>query len=109
MELSLEWKREPILVISNIHKKGEQDFDIVIHAFTSFIISLITPTSSVKYPKIFIKGPFGAPAQNYKKYDILMLIGLGIGATPFISIMKDLLNCIKLNDPEVVSQYATRE
>ncbi|XP_048322329.2 putative respiratory burst oxidase homolog protein H [Ziziphus jujuba] len=57
----------------------------------------------VKYPKIFIKGPFGAPAQNYKKYDILMLIGLGIGATPFISIMKDLLNCIKLNDPEEFS------
>ncbi|KAI3742391.1 hypothetical protein L1987_60071 [Smallanthus sonchifolius] len=44
------------------------------------------------YPKIFIKGPYGAPAQDYRKYDILLLIGLGIGATPFISILKDLLN-----------------
>ncbi|KAI7744295.1 hypothetical protein M8C21_031073 [Ambrosia artemisiifolia] len=43
------------------------------------------------YPKIFIKGPYGAPAQDYRKYDILLLIGLGIGATPFISILKDLL------------------
>ncbi|KAI4382352.1 hypothetical protein MLD38_008326 [Melastoma candidum] len=46
-------------------------------------------------PKILIKGPYGAPAQNYKKYDILLLIGLGIGATPFVSIIKDLLHQIK--------------
>ncbi|KAK9075794.1 hypothetical protein SSX86_004123 [Deinandra increscens subsp. villosa] len=44
------------------------------------------------YPVIIIKGPYGAPAQDYRKYDILLLIGLGIGATPFISILKDLLN-----------------
>lgn len=31
------------------------------------------------------------PAQNYKKYDILILVGLGIGATPFISIIEDRL------------------
>ncbi|CAN4098885.1 unnamed protein product [Withania somnifera] len=48
--------------------------------------------SQSEFPKIMIKGPYGAPAQNYKKYDILLLIGLGIGATPFISILKDLLN-----------------
>ncbi|XWS74210.1 hypothetical protein CRYUN_Cryun02cG0196300 [Craigia yunnanensis] len=48
-----------------------------------------------RFPSIFIKGPYGAPAQNYKKYDILFLIGLGIGATPFISILKDLLSRIK--------------
>ncbi|RRT36042.1 hypothetical protein B296_00054108, partial [Ensete ventricosum] len=45
---------------------------------------------------LYIDGPYGAPAQDYKKYDILLLIGLGIGATPFISILKDLLNSIKL-------------
>ncbi|KAK1398508.1 putative respiratory burst oxidase protein H [Heracleum sosnowskyi] len=46
------------------------------------------------FPRIYIKGPYGAPAQNYRDYDILLLIGLGIGATPFISILKDLLNHI---------------
>lgn len=51
--------------------------------------------SQVRYPRILIKGPYGAPAQDYKKYDILLLIGLGIGATPMISIIKDVLNTIK--------------
>ncbi|XP_065866427.1 putative respiratory burst oxidase homolog protein H [Euphorbia lathyris] len=50
------------------------------------------------FPKIQIKGPFGAPAQSYTKYDILLLIGLGIGATPFISISKDLLYQLKQNE-----------
>ncbi|KAL5581133.1 hypothetical protein UlMin_013575 [Ulmus minor] len=57
-------------------------------------------SSQAGYPRILIKGPYGAPAQNFKKYDILLLIGLGIGATPFISIIKDLLNNLKPNDPE---------
>ncbi|PON84170.1 Respiratory burst oxidase [Trema orientale] len=43
-------------------------------------------------PRILIKGPYGAPSQDFDEYDILLLIGLGIGATPFISILKDILN-----------------
>lgn len=48
----------------------------------------------ISLPKLLIDGPYGAPAQDYRKYDVLLLVGLGIGATPFISILKDLLNNI---------------
>ncbi|MQL79991.1 hypothetical protein Taro_012450 [Colocasia esculenta] len=43
-------------------------------------------------PKLLIDGPYGAPAQDYRNYDVLLLVGLGIGATPLISIVKDVLN-----------------
>lgn len=43
-------------------------------------------------PRLHVDGPYGAPAQEYQSYDVLLLVGLGIGATPFISILKDLLN-----------------
>ncbi|KAL0694879.1 hypothetical protein Bca4012_062059 [Brassica carinata] len=49
-------------------------------------------TDSSQRPKLLVDGPYGAPAQDYRNYDVLLLIGLGIGATPFISILKDLLN-----------------
>lgn len=53
-------------------------------------------------PKLLIDGPYGSPAQDYSKYDVLLLVGLGIGATPFISILKDLLNnIIKMEEEEV--------
>ena len=54
-------------------------------------------------PKLLIDGPYGAPAQDYKKYDVLLLVGLGIGATPFISILKDLLNSIVEVEKQAVS------
>ncbi|KAI3412448.1 ATP synthase subunit gamma [Psidium guajava] len=43
------------------------------------------------YPRIYIDGPYGAASQDYIKYDVVILIGLGIGATPFISILKDVI------------------
>ena len=52
------------------------------------------------FPKVLIDGPYGAPAQDYKKYETVLLVGLGIGATPFISILKDIVNNMKLLDAE---------
>ncbi|KAL4559836.1 hypothetical protein LXL04_031982 [Taraxacum kok-saghyz] len=51
-------------------------------------------------PRVLIDGPYGAPAQEYKKYDIVLLIGLGIGATPMISIVKDIVNNMKAKKTE---------
>lgn len=56
----------------------------------------IAPGNNIpRMPKLLIDGPYGAPAQDYKMYDVLLLVGLGIGATPLISIVKDVLNNIK--------------
>ncbi|KAL8166372.1 hypothetical protein V2J09_007871 [Rumex salicifolius] len=49
-----------------------------------------------RMPKLMIDGPYGAPAQDYKNYDVLLLVGLGIGATPLISIVKDVVNNLKI-------------
>ncbi|CAI0545210.1 unnamed protein product [Linum tenue] len=61
-----------------------------------------------EFPTILVKGPFGAPAQNYNKYDILLLVGLGIGATPFVSIIKDLLNGLRPMKPFIDELVVTR-
>ncbi|KAL1364004.1 hypothetical protein HN51_012160 [Arachis hypogaea] len=51
-----------------------------------------------RQPKLFLDGPYGAPAQDYQSYDVLLLIGLGIGATPFISILRNLINETRVID-----------
>ncbi|XP_022134771.1 respiratory burst oxidase homolog protein A-like isoform X2 [Momordica charantia] len=48
--------------------------------------------ASKEYPKIFIDGPYGAASQDHVKYNHVVLIGLGIGATPFMSVLKYVLN-----------------
>ncbi|KAL7411134.1 ferric reductase NAD binding domain-containing protein [Mrakia frigida] len=41
-------------------------------------------------PKLRIDGPFGAPAEDVFKSDVAVLIGGGIGVTPFASILKHI-------------------
>ena len=50
--------------------------------------------------KVLIDGPYGAPTQDYKSYDVVLLVGLGIGATPMISVVKDIVNNMKEMDSE---------
>ncbi|KAF3437650.1 hypothetical protein FNV43_RR20406 [Rhamnella rubrinervis] len=52
-------------------------------------------SKDLSFPKILIDGPYGDPAQDYKKYDVVLLVGLGIGAAPMVSIMKDIRNNLK--------------
>ncbi|KAL3151900.1 hypothetical protein ABBQ38_012861 [Trebouxia sp. C0009 RCD-2024] len=50
-----------------------------------------------KAPIIHVDGPNGAPAQNYKDYKVLLLVGGNIGVTPFISILRKLLTQMEMN------------
>ncbi|XP_073035154.1 respiratory burst oxidase homolog protein C-like isoform X1 [Primulina eburnea] len=52
------------------------------------------------FPKVLIDGPYGAPTQDYKNYDVVLLVGLGIGATPMISVVKDIVNNMKAMEEE---------
>ncbi|XP_059442674.1 respiratory burst oxidase homolog protein A-like [Corylus avellana] len=80
-------------------------------------IRRVDETTQEGWPKLLIDGPYGAPAQDYRKYDVLLLVGMGIGATPFISILKDLLNNIikmeeaadSISDVTAYFYWVTRE
>ncbi|KAK9278589.1 hypothetical protein L1049_028161 [Liquidambar formosana] len=75
----------------SVHIRTLGDWSYQIYGlFQEAILSRVT-----KYPKIYIDGPYGAAAQDHVKYDIVVLIGLGIGATPFISVLKDIANCLQ--------------
>jgi predicted ferric reductase len=39
-------------------------------------------------PKVYVDGPYGSPAEDVFKYEIAILVGAGIGVTPFASILK---------------------
>ncbi|GAA5979740.1 hypothetical protein JCM11641_004072 [Rhodosporidiobolus odoratus] len=41
-------------------------------------------------PSIKVDGPFGAPAEDVFKAEVAILIGAGIGVTPFASILKNI-------------------
>ncbi|XP_065907299.1 dual oxidase 1-like [Dysidea avara] len=44
------------------------------------------------YPKLLLDGPFGEGHQDWYRFDVAIMVGGGIGVTPFASILKELVN-----------------
>lgn len=42
-------------------------------------------------PKIRLEGPFGGGNQDWYKYEVAVMVGGGIGVTPYASILNDLV------------------
>jgi len=46
--------------------------------------------ASSNLPSIRVDGPFGAPAEDVFKHEVAVLIGTGIGVTPFASVLRHI-------------------
>ncbi|EJD04004.1 NADPH oxidase isoform 1 [Fomitiporia mediterranea MF3/22] len=47
-------------------------------------------TNSGRLPSVRVDGPFGAPAEDVFNAEVAVLVGAGIGVTPFASILKHI-------------------
>ncbi|XP_028263680.1 dual oxidase 2 isoform X2 [Parambassis ranga] len=62
--------------------------------WTSRLRDLYTEESLIElgaYPKLYLDGPFGEGHQEWIDFEVSVLVGGGIGVTPFASILKDLV------------------
>ncbi|XP_025924081.1 dual oxidase 2-like [Apteryx rowi] len=62
--------------------------------WTTRLRELYSPESLAvigKLPKLYLDGPFGEGHQEWNKFEVSVLVGGGIGVTPFASILKDLV------------------
>ncbi|KAJ7116568.1 NADPH oxidase isoform 1 [Mycena epipterygia] len=50
----------------------------------------LDPAVDANLPAVRIDGPFGAPAEDVFNVEVAVLVGAGIGVTPFASILKDI-------------------
>eukprot|EP00193_Tetraselmis_chui_P020864 CAMPEP_0177792210 /NCGR_PEP_ID=MMETSP0491_2-20121128/24403_1 /TAXON_ID=63592 /ORGANISM="Tetraselmis chuii, Strain PLY429" /LENGTH=917 /DNA_ID=CAMNT_0019314609 /DNA_START=34 /DNA_END=2788 /DNA_ORIENTATION=+ len=50
------------------------------------------------FPKVCVDGPFGAPAQKWRQYKTVVMVGAGIGVTPCASVLRDVLRNIEQPD-----------
>ncbi|KAK3606291.1 hypothetical protein CHS0354_037967 [Potamilus streckersoni] len=67
--------------------------------WTKNIRETFDPNRNTSYPKIYLDGPFGEGHQDWYRYDLSVLIGGGIGVTPFASILKDIVHKSAMNVP----------
>jgi len=41
-------------------------------------------------PRVMVDGPFGSASEDFDKFETILLVGAGIGVTPFASILKTI-------------------
>ncbi|KAF7986117.1 hypothetical protein HWV62_41557 [Athelia sp. TMB] len=41
-------------------------------------------------PRVMVDGPFGSASEDFDKFETILLVGAGIGVTPFASILKSI-------------------
>jgi len=50
----------------------------------------VSPRLNRVLPRVMIDGPFGSASEDFTNYETVLLIGAGIGVTPFASILKSI-------------------
>jgi len=58
-------------------------------------------------PRVYIDGPFGAASEDVFKFETAVLVGAGIGVTPFASILKAIW--YRMNSPYSVEKTRLRK
>lgn len=53
-------------------------------------VELDPAVTSITLPQVRIDGPYGAPAEDVFSSEVAILVGAGIGVTPFASILKHI-------------------
>uniref|UniRef100_A0AAV1T2Y0 FAD-binding FR-type domain-containing protein n=1 Tax=Peronospora matthiolae TaxID=2874970 RepID=A0AAV1T2Y0_9STRA len=54
-----------------------------------------------KMPLVYVDGFYGKMSDDFQHYPALVFVAGGIGATPIISIMGKILDCMRNNDPNM--------
>lgn len=58
--------------------------------------------------RLAIDGPFGTASEDVFRYEVVMLVGAGIGVTPFASILKSVWYKHIQNDQEVFTKKVSQ-
>jgi len=72
---------------------NDSGFQIVIHDESKSTLKQIGRRTHLEKPlEIYIDGPFGSPSSNIYRAEHAVLIGTGIGITPFASILQSIMH-----------------
>uniref|UniRef100_T1KCF3 NAD(P)H oxidase (H2O2-forming) n=1 Tax=Tetranychus urticae TaxID=32264 RepID=T1KCF3_TETUR len=82
----------PFTLASAPHEENLQLYIRAVGPFTTNIRQIYDPNglSMSPYPNIRLDGPYGETHQDWFRFPVSVLVGGGIGVTPFASILKDV-------------------
>ena len=72
---------------------ADSGFQVVVHDNNKSTLKQIGQQTRLEQPlEIYIDGPFGSPSSNIYRAEHAVLVGTGIGITPFASILQSIMH-----------------
>ncbi|ETE61193.1 NADPH oxidase 1 [Ophiophagus hannah] len=68
--------------------------------WTETLIDTLQQPNSLM-PRMMVDGPFGTASEDVFQYEVAMLVGAGIGVTPFASVLKSIWYKLQRGDQEL--------
>ena len=95
-----KFETHPLTITSSPHEKYLATYIRVCGPWTSKMYETYKAAieNGDNLPSINVEGAYGEAYQKWAEYHISILVGGGIGVTPFISIIKDYLHQVKTNE-----------
>jgi len=92
-----EWQWHPFTIASGGGQEKFQVLFAIVGDWTTKLSEMISSAqkSGGAYPKICIRGGYGAPAEGMKDKKHIILVGGGVGATPFLSFLSNICHAAK--------------
>mmetsp|Transcript_77647 Transcript_77647/g.142099 ORF Transcript_77647/g.142099 Transcript_77647/m.142099 type:complete len:867 (+) Transcript_77647:85-2685(+) len=83
---------------------GERYFQVlfaIVGDWTTQLKDMIADSQKNKkpYPEICVRGGYGAPAEAMKEKKHIVMVGAGVGATPFLSFLSNICSAAKAGRP----------
>jgi NADPH oxidase len=66
------------------------DFDSKDEKTGKQVTGAANPPVNKVLPRVMVDGPFGSASEDFLNYETILLVGAGIGVTPFASILKSI-------------------
>jgi dual oxidase len=94
------WELHPMTLTSAPYEKHLTLHIRTLGAWTNKLRQLYQDALATgdELPPINIEGPYGHDHQDWFNYPVVVLVGGGIGVTPFVSILKDMMHQTKRVD-----------
>jgi predicted ferric reductase len=92
-----DFQWHPFTIASGGGKSKFQVLFAVVGDWTTKLKERISDAQAAKrdYPVICVRGGYGAPAQGMKNQEHIIMVGGGVGATPFLSFLSNICNTVE--------------
>ena len=75
----------------SLHIRNAGDWTGRLHELCALASAASAAPKQPAMPQVVVDGPFGAPSEGYLNYPVAVLVGAGIGVTPFASILDSII------------------